>query len=82
MLEMRRRDQRTFADGVNDAARTEERIEIDMTDRRRAAAVVKRRIGMRAKVRRQGDRADIHRAPGADLRVPSLLVTGVSGKRR
>ena len=71
MLEMRGRDQRAFVDGVNDAAGAEKRLEIDLADRRRVAAVVQRRIGVRPKVRRQRDGAHVHRAAGSDLQPSS-----------
>ena len=79
---MRSCDQRALVDRVNDAAAAQERIEIDRADRGGVAAVVQRRIGMRAKVRRQRDRADVDRAARADLGRPSLLIGGVAGKRR
>ncbi len=47
-----------------------------------ADAVVERRVGMGAEVRRHRDRAQVHRTPGADPRRPGLGVGGVTGKRR
>ena len=82
MLQVLGRDQRPFADRVDHPAAAKEGIEIDVADRRRVFAVMQRRIGVRAKVRRQRDRADIDRAPGPNLRRPSLLIAGVAGKRR
>ena len=67
---------------MNDAARPEKRFEIDVTDCGRAGAIVKRRIGVRADVRRERDRADVDGTAGTNLRRPSLLVTGIAGKDR
>ena len=75
-------DQRPSVDGVNDAAGAEKRLEIDRADRARVAAVMQRRVGMRAEVRRHRDRADVDRAAWPDLRHPSLLIHRVAGKRR
>jgi hypothetical protein len=44
-------DQLTFADGVNHPAAAQERIERNLSYRRRATTVVERRIGMRAEMR-------------------------------
>ena len=82
MLQVFGVNQCAFVDRVNDAAAAEKRIEADNTNRGGIAAVVERRVGMRAKVRRQRDRADIDRTPGADLRRPLLLISGIAGECR
>src|SRR6187402_3130159 len=79
---MFRRDQRTLIDGMDHTATAEERFQVDAANCRDVDAVVERRIGMRAKMRRHGDSADVDRTARSDLRVPPLLVRRVARKAR
>jgi hypothetical protein len=62
MGQVLRQDEGAAADGVDDAAGPEKRLQRQVADGGGAIGIVQGRIGMRAHMRRHGDFADIDRA--------------------
>ena len=75
-------NQRPAADGVDDTARAQKRIQRHGTNAGSGLVVVQWRIGMRAHVGGQRDGTDIDRTARADGGAPLLAVRRIARKHR
>ena len=82
MRQMLQGDERTGIDSVNDAARSDESVQINLSNGRSCWVVMQRRISVRPHVRRQGDGAHIDGTFVRDFRGPIQLERRVAGKDR